>query len=52
MIVTDGEELKKFEEEIGAEALPEEFGGRAKLTAIQDVLLPQSAPVTLTNNNV
>ncbi|EFH69090.1 F10B6.22 [Arabidopsis lyrata subsp. lyrata] len=51
VIVTDGEELKKFEEEIGAEALPEEYGGRAKLTAIQDVLLPQSAPVTLTNNN-
>lgn len=52
VIVTDGEEQRKFEEEIGADALPEEYGGRAKLTAIQDVLLPQAAPVTLTNNNV
>ncbi|KAG7597068.1 CRAL-TRIO lipid binding domain [Arabidopsis suecica] len=52
VIVTDGEEQRQFEEEIGPEALPEEYGGRAKLTAIQDVVLPQSAPVTLTNNNV
>ncbi|CAD5312743.1 unnamed protein product [Arabidopsis thaliana] len=44
VIVTDGEEQRKFEEEIGADALPEEYGGRAKLTAIQDVLLPQAAP--------
>lgn len=49
MIVSDGEERRQFEEEIGVEALPEEYGGRAKLTFIQDVLLPQAAPVTLTN---
>lgn len=51
MIVTDGEEQRKFEEEIGVEALPEEYGGRAKLTLIQDVLLPQAAPGMLTTNN-
>ncbi|CAH8353872.1 unnamed protein product [Eruca vesicaria subsp. sativa] len=44
VIVTDGEEEIKFKEEIGVDALPEEYGGRAKLTLIQDVLLPQTAP--------
>ena len=44
MIVTDGEEEIKFKEEIGVDALPEEYGGRAKLTLIQDVLLPKTAP--------
>ncbi|CAN8305173.1 unnamed protein product [Cochlearia groenlandica] len=49
MIVTEGEEQRKFEEEIGLDALPEEYGGRAKLTAIQDVILPQNAPGMLNN---
>ncbi|CAH8382412.1 unnamed protein product [Eruca vesicaria subsp. sativa] len=38
VIVTDEEEEKKFKEEIGVDALPEEYGGQAKLTLIQDVL--------------
>ncbi|KAL0865061.1 hypothetical protein Bca101_044179 [Brassica carinata] len=44
VIVTDGEEEIKFKEEVGVDALPEEYGGRAKLALIQDVLLPQTAP--------
>ncbi|KFK43752.1 hypothetical protein AALP_AA1G168200 [Arabis alpina] len=44
VIVTNAEEQRQFEEDIGLEALPEEYGGRAKLTLIQDVLLPQTAP--------
>ncbi|XP_010496570.1 PREDICTED: CRAL-TRIO domain-containing protein YKL091C [Camelina sativa] len=52
VIVTSGEEQRKFEEEIGVEALPEEYGGQAKLTLIQDVVLPQTTPVAITNNNV
>ncbi|VVA91376.1 unnamed protein product [Arabis nemorensis] len=51
VIVTNAEEQRKFEEDIGLEALPEEYGGRAKLTLIQDVVLPQAAPEMLTNNN-
>ncbi|KAH0866210.1 hypothetical protein HID58_083421 [Brassica napus] len=51
VIVTEGEEERKFKEEIGLDALPEEYGGRAKLTLIQDVLLPQTAPQMLTTNN-
>ena len=51
MIVTEGEEERKFKEEIELDALPEEYGGRAKLTLIQDVLLPQTAPQMLTTNN-
>ncbi|ESQ35320.1 hypothetical protein EUTSA_v10008567mg [Eutrema salsugineum] len=51
VIVTDGEEQRKFEEEVGLEALPEEYGGRAKLTLIQDVILPQTAPPMLPTNN-
>ena len=51
MIVTDGEEERKFKEEIGVDALPEEYGGSAKLTLIQDVLLPQTSPQMLTTNN-
>ncbi|CAA7033771.1 unnamed protein product [Microthlaspi erraticum] len=51
VIVTDGEEQRKFEEEIGLDALPEEYGGRAKLTVLQDVFLPRSAPGMLTTNN-
>uniref|UniRef100_M4EDE2 CRAL-TRIO domain-containing protein n=1 Tax=Brassica campestris TaxID=3711 RepID=M4EDE2_BRACM len=44
VIVTDGEEQQKLEEEVGLDALPEEYGGRAKLTAFQDVLLPLTTP--------
>uniref|UniRef100_A0A1J3IDZ1 CRAL-TRIO domain-containing protein n=1 Tax=Noccaea caerulescens TaxID=107243 RepID=A0A1J3IDZ1_NOCCA len=51
VIVTDGEEQRKFEEEIGLDALPEDYGGRAKLTSLQDVLLPQAAPGMLTANS-
>ncbi|CAH8382394.1 unnamed protein product [Eruca vesicaria subsp. sativa] len=51
VIVKEGEEERKFKEEIGVDALPEEYGGKAKLTLIQDVLLPQaSAPHMLTTN--
>ncbi|EOA37031.1 hypothetical protein CARUB_v10010095mg [Capsella rubella] len=52
VIVSAGEEQRKFEEEIGVEALPEEYGGRAKLTLIQDVILPQATGVAITNNNL
>ncbi|CAH8382431.1 unnamed protein product [Eruca vesicaria subsp. sativa] len=44
VIVTNGEEQRQLEEEVGLDALPEEYGGRAKLTAFQDVNLPQAAP--------
>ncbi|CAN8312220.1 unnamed protein product [Cochlearia groenlandica] len=50
MIVTDGEEERKFKEEIGIDALPEEYGGLAKLTFIQDVLIPQASSGLLTTN--
>lgn len=40
MIVTNEEERKDFVEEVGEEVLPEDFGGRAKLVALQDVTLP------------
>ncbi|KAF8095114.1 hypothetical protein N665_0341s0038 [Sinapis alba] len=42
VIVTNDEEQRELEEEVGLEALPEEYGGRAKLTAIQDALLPRA----------
>ncbi|KAG2297943.1 hypothetical protein Bca52824_034415 [Brassica carinata] len=42
VIVTNDEEQRQLEEEVGLDALPEEYGGRAKLTATQDVLLPQA----------
>ncbi|KAJ0253424.1 CRAL-TRIO domain-containing protein [Hirschfeldia incana] len=42
VIVTNDEEQRQLEEEVGLDALPEEYGGRAKLTAFQDVLLPQA----------
>ncbi|CAN7064033.1 unnamed protein product [Brassica oleracea var. botrytis] len=46
VIVTDEEEERKFKEEIGVDALPEEYGGQAKLTLIQDVLPQTSYKVT------
>lgn len=36
-------------EEIGEDVLPVEFGGKAKLIAIQDVVLPQLGAWMLTN---
>ncbi|KAI3497996.1 hypothetical protein L1887_33677 [Cichorium endivia] len=40
VIVSNEEEKKQFVREVGEEILPEEFGGKAKLIAIQDVVLP------------
>lgn len=37
VIVTSEEEREGFVREVGEEVLPEEFGGRAKLTLVQDV---------------
>uniref|UniRef100_A0A9I9DD85 CRAL-TRIO domain-containing protein n=1 Tax=Cucumis melo TaxID=3656 RepID=A0A9I9DD85_CUCME len=41
VIVTSEEERRGMIEEIGEDVLPVEFGGKAKLIAIQDVVLPQ-----------
>ncbi|XP_022776490.1 CRAL-TRIO domain-containing protein YKL091C-like [Durio zibethinus] len=40
VIVTNEDEKKSFIEEIGEETVPVEYGGKAKLTAIQDVEVP------------
>ncbi|KAM7263783.1 hypothetical protein ACFE04_001466 [Oxalis oulophora] len=40
LIVTKDEERKDFVAEVGEESLPELYGGRAKLTPLQDVTLP------------
>ncbi|KAK2999320.1 hypothetical protein RJ639_024443 [Escallonia herrerae] len=39
VIVSNEDEKKQFIAEIGEEALPQEYGGRAKLVALQDVVL-------------
>lgn len=39
VIVTSEEGRTEFVREVGEEVLPEEYGGRAKLTLIQDVEL-------------
>ncbi|XP_021293222.1 CRAL-TRIO domain-containing protein YKL091C [Herrania umbratica] len=39
VIVTNEDEKKCFIDEVGEEAVPVEYGGRAKLTAIQDVVV-------------
>ncbi|KAG9144596.1 hypothetical protein Leryth_010809 [Lithospermum erythrorhizon] len=39
LIVTNEDERKEFMREIGEETLPEEYGGQAKLVALQDVIL-------------
>ncbi|XP_015583286.2 CRAL-TRIO domain-containing protein YKL091C [Ricinus communis] len=41
VIVSNEEERINFIKEIGEEALPEEYGGQAKLVALQDVVMPQ-----------
>ncbi|XP_065856954.1 sec14 cytosolic factor [Euphorbia lathyris] len=41
VIVTNEEERRDFIREIGEEVLPEEYGGQAKLVALQDVVIPQ-----------
>ncbi|XVE74626.1 hypothetical protein DITRI_Ditri12bG0032300 [Diplodiscus trichospermus] len=40
LIVTNEEEKKSFIEEIGEDGVPIEYGGKAKLTLIQDVEVP------------
>jgi len=42
-IVSSEEEMKSFIEEIGREALPECYGGKTKLVALQDVILPPTS---------
>ena len=49
VIVTNEEERRGVVEEVGEDVLPVEFGGKAKLIAIQDVVLPQLAAWMLTN---
>ena len=39
LIVTNDDERKEFIKEVGEEVLPEEYGGLAKLRALQDVVL-------------
>ncbi|KAJ9563874.1 hypothetical protein OSB04_009034 [Centaurea solstitialis] len=41
VIVNNEEQRKQFVIEVGKEALPEEFGGNAKLVALQDVEAPR-----------
>jgi len=40
VIVSNEDETREFVREVGEEVLPEMYGGRAKLEAIQDVELP------------
>ncbi|KAJ7954349.1 CRAL-TRIO domain-containing protein [Quillaja saponaria] len=39
VIVSNDDERREFIKEVGEETLPEEYGGRSKLVAIQDVVL-------------
>ncbi|CAK9177071.1 unnamed protein product [Ilex paraguariensis] len=39
VIVSNEDEMREFVREIGEEALPAEYGGRAMLVALQDVVL-------------
>lgn len=39
VIVTNDDERRSFIQEVGEETLPEEYGGRAKLVPLQDVVL-------------
>ncbi|KAF5205692.1 Sec14p-like phosphatidylinositol transfer family protein [Thalictrum thalictroides] len=45
VIVSNEDEHESFIKEVGKDALPEEYGGRAKVVAIQDVKLVQSPTV-------
>ncbi|PIA33501.1 hypothetical protein AQUCO_04100141v1 [Aquilegia coerulea] len=45
VIVSNEDEHNSFIKEIGMETLPEEYGGRAKLVAVQDVKLDQCSVV-------
>ncbi|KAJ0430728.1 hypothetical protein HanHA300_Chr17g0672331 [Helianthus annuus] len=40
VIISNEDEKKQFTTEVGEDVLPEEFGGQAKLVALQDVVLP------------
>lgn len=44
VVVSSEEERRAFIEEIGEDALPEEYGGRANLTALQDMTLSHWPP--------
>lgn len=39
VIVTTEEERRDFIKEVGEEVLPEDYGGQAKVVALQDVVL-------------
>jgi hypothetical protein len=39
VIVTNEDERQDFIREVGEEVLPEEYGGQAKVVALQDVVL-------------
>lgn len=40
VIVSKEEERRNLIKEIGEDTLPEEYGGRSNLVALQDVILP------------
>ncbi|KAF5757359.1 putative CRAL-TRIO lipid binding domain, CRAL/TRIO domain superfamily [Helianthus annuus] len=40
VIISNEDEKKQFTTEVGEDVLPEEFGGQAKLVALQDAVLP------------
>lgn len=40
IIVSNDEEKSQFVKDVGEDVLPVEYGGHAKLVAIQDVVLP------------
>ncbi|WCJ33633.1 Sec14p-like phosphatidylinositol transfer family protein [Euphorbia peplus] len=41
VIMTNEKERRDFIKELGEEVVPEEYGGQAKLVALQDVVIPQ-----------
>ncbi|KAK4264030.1 hypothetical protein QN277_029371 [Acacia crassicarpa] len=40
VVVSNEEERRQFVKDVGEDVLPEEYGGRARLTALQDAVLP------------
>lgn len=40
VIVSNEEERREFIKDVGEDVLPEEYGGRARLIALQDAVLP------------